>query len=75
MVEATSKMNHTNPPNKQNRTEQNRTLTDKHLTCCLKSLFQPLQFLWEHIQEQTQPSGNFSIYNGGVEAVSSLMGG
>lgn len=64
-------MNHTNPTHK-----QNRTLPGKHLTCCFKSLCQPLQFLWEHVQQQTEPSGNFSsIYNGGVEAVSNLMGG
>lgn len=28
------------------------------------------QVLWEHVQ----PSQNFSIYNGGVEAVSNLFG-
>lgn len=28
-----------------------------------------LQVLWEHVQ----PSQNFSIYNGGVEAVSNLL--
>lgn len=56
-----------------NRTEQNLEKQTSHLLNDFSSL--PLQFLWAHIQEQTQLSGNFSVYNGGVEAVSNLMGG
>lgn len=41
-------------------------LNEKGSVC----LHSPLQVLWEHVQ----PSQNFSIYNGGVEAVSNLLG-
>lgn len=55
------------------RTEQNPDKQISHLLCDFSP--SPRQFLWDHIQEQTQPSGNFSVYNGAVEAVSNLMGG
>uniref|UniRef100_A0A667X7K5 Solute carrier family 19 member 3 n=1 Tax=Myripristis murdjan TaxID=586833 RepID=A0A667X7K5_9TELE len=39
-------------------------------TCGYNQTVNYVQVLWEHVQ----PSQNFSIYNGGVEAVSSLFG-
>uniref|UniRef100_A0A8D3BEW8 Solute carrier family 19 member 3 n=1 Tax=Scophthalmus maximus TaxID=52904 RepID=A0A8D3BEW8_SCOMX len=39
-------------------------------TCCYNQTVNYVQMLWEHVQ----PSQNSSIYNGGVEAVSNLLG-
>ncbi|KAJ8368145.1 hypothetical protein SKAU_G00081730 [Synaphobranchus kaupii] len=39
-------------------------------TCGYNQIFNYVQVLWEHVQ----PSQNFTIYNGGVEALSSLFG-
>ncbi|CAJ1065699.1 LOW QUALITY PROTEIN: thiamine transporter 1 [Xyrichtys novacula] len=39
-------------------------------TCGYNQTVNYVQVLWEHVQ----PSQNFSIYNGGVEAVSNLLG-
>ncbi|KAG9264697.1 thiamine transporter 2-like [Astyanax mexicanus] len=39
-------------------------------TCGYNQTINYVQALWEHVE----PSSNFSIYNGGVEAVSSLFG-
>ncbi|KAI3354391.1 hypothetical protein L3Q82_018914, partial [Scortum barcoo] len=39
-------------------------------TCGYNQTVNYVQVLWEHVQ----PSQNFSIYNGGVEALSNLMG-
>ncbi|XP_028817107.1 thiamine transporter 2 [Denticeps clupeoides] len=39
-------------------------------TCGYNQTVNYVQVLWDH----TQPSGNFTLYNGGVEAVSNLFG-
>lgn len=39
-------------------------------TCGYNQILNYVQVLWEH----TQPSSNFTVYNGGVEAASSLFG-
>lgn len=52
--------------------ESNKSTIIKMTKCPLHnwSLQYTFQVLWEHVQ----PSQNFSIYNGGVEAVSNLLG-
>lgn len=39
-------------------------------TCGYNQILNYVQVLWEH----TEPSSNFTVYNGGVEAASSLFG-